>query len=73
MELAGLPLGVGFVEKKVELARSGVTLQLASPKLVVPGTDPRGKAGKFRRRKFLSGPLDFFNRAHAAKLSDALG
>lgn len=68
VELTGLTFDGGFIEKKIQLARGRIALQLLLPKIVVAFADPRGQPVKVRRSKLRCCQFDFFHRSHGHKL-----
>jgi hypothetical protein len=67
-ELAGLALGLRFFKQKIQFARRRVLIHLPRPLLVVTPVDPGHQPAEISRGQLFSGALDFFHRAHAAKI-----
>ena len=63
----------GFIGKRVKTASRHVLLKLFVPSFRVKLCEPASESRQFIRGKFTDGSFDFFDRAHAVKLSKTNG
>ena len=70
---ARLKVSLGFFQKLIELARSGIRFDLSVPGRPIAFKYPVAKLGEFLSREFVNLALDVFDLAHEPSIPPWLG